>query len=65
MKKKTLRNKKMKSCDADLNLSDDEMNTIQREFSFTSKDLQRLNLIFRVKTLIRLSFERLKNLRQI
>ena len=62
MKEATSRDEKARSRDADFNLSDDEMNTIQRKFTLTSKDLQRLNLIFRTKALIRSLFKRLKNL---
>ena len=65
MKETTSRDEKMKSRDADLNLSDDKINTIRKEFTFISEDLQRSDLIFRTKALIKLSFKRSKNSRQI
>ena len=36
----------MRLCNVDLDLSDDEINTIRRKFIFASKNLQQLNSIF-------------------
>ena len=63
MKEATSRNKKATSCDVNLDLNDDKMNTIRRKFTFASENLQRLYLIFRTKILIKSSFKRLKNSR--
>ena len=63
MRKTISRDEKARSYDADLDLSNDKMNTIRRKFTFASEDLQRSNLIFRAKALIKSSFKRLKNSR--
>ena len=63
MKDATSCDKKARSRNNDFELSNDKMNTIRRNFIFASKDLQRLNLIFRTKILIKSSFKRLKNSR--
>ena len=63
MKEATSRDKKAILCDVNLDLNDDKMNIIRREFTFASENLQRLNLIFRTKILIKLSLKRLKNSR--
>ena len=62
MKKAISRNEKAKLRNADFNLRNDEMNTIRRKFIFASENLQRLNLFFRTKALIKSSFKRLKNI---
>ena len=46
MKEIISRDKKVKLCNINLDLSDNEINTIRKEFTFASKDLQRLNLNF-------------------
>ena len=46
MKKATSRDEKTRSRDADLDLNDDEINTIQKKFTFILENLQRLDLIF-------------------
>ena len=63
MKEIISRDKKVRLYNVNLDLSNDKIKIIRRELIFASENLQRSDLIFRAKALIRSLFKRLKNLR--